>query len=88
MEWRHCDFESGKLHVVGDPIERTKNGETPIVPMISALKNLLHRLRSERAHEPTTAPVMIVNEAQKSMDRAGNLELDFRIRTKFSEALW
>lgn len=69
--WGHCDFKRGEILVVGDPVEATKNSEFRRVPMISAARDLLERLKGEREFSEPKDRLLIVNEAQKSMDRAG-----------------
>jgi integrase len=70
VTWADCDFAKRKITVRGDPETATKNSEIREVPMISDMQNLLGRLRAERSDEALSAPVMIVRECQKAMDRA------------------
>ena len=71
--WDHVDFKGGRLHVHGDPQTGTKNWETRIVPLIPAARALFERMRKERLHEDDAAPVFLVNEAQKALDRAAKI---------------
>ena len=74
--WKHCDFEKGEFVVVGDPVTGTKNNKTRRVPMISNLRKLLERLRTERPKESADSHVLKVHSAKDSMDRAADkLEL-------------
>ncbi len=68
--WQHCDFQRGEILIVGDPSQATKNGERRWIPMNKACRSLLEQIKAARGREPGTAPVMLVNEAQKAMDRA------------------
>ena len=70
VAWKHCDFENKTIRVVGDPEEATKNGEFRTVPMIPAMIDLLSRMKKERGAVSPSAPVLEVNEAQHSMNRA------------------
>ncbi len=70
IEWRDLDFEAGETLVKGDPEERTKNSEIRRVPMIPQARELFKRMRADRSDEPANAKVFLVNECQKSMDRA------------------
>jgi len=73
VHWEHVDFQGARLHVHGDPQTGTKNWETRIVPLIPAAHALFERMRSERLHEDDAAPVFLVNEAQKALDRAARI---------------
>jgi integrase len=64
------NFARHQMHVLGDPVTATKNGETRFVPMIPELERMLTELRAERANEPPTATVMRVFECQNSMTQA------------------
>lgn len=70
VTWADCDFAKSKLAVRGDPEEGTKNGEIRVVPMIGDMQELLGRLRAGRESEGPQAPVMLVRECQKAIDRA------------------
>lgn len=70
VTWADVNLVRREMHVRGDPVTATKNGETRYVPMISELEQLLTELRSERADEPPTATIMRVFECQNSMTRA------------------
>ena len=54
----------------GDPETGTKNWETRTIPVIGEASALFQRMRSERPDEDAEAPVFLVNEAQKAIDRA------------------
>ena len=70
VTWADTNFARHQLHVRGDPVTATKNGETRYVPMIPELEQLLTELRKERANEPLSATVMRVFECQNSMTHA------------------
>lgn len=70
VRWSHCDFDKGEILVVGDPTSATKNSEFRRVPMIAAARQLLERIRQQRPPRHKTDKVLLVNEAQKAMDRA------------------
>ncbi len=64
--WSDVDFQRERIH-----LRVVKGGKHPrFVPMIAEAKTLLSRMRSERPDEAPADPVLLVNEAQKSMDRA------------------
>jgi len=60
VTWADADFSRHQLHVRGDPITATKNGETRYVPMIPELEEMLRVLRKERSDEGLTATIMRV----------------------------
>ena len=70
VTWADANFSRHQLHVRGDPIMATKNGETRYVPMIPELEQMLVELRGERPNDPPTATVMRVFECQNSMTHA------------------
>jgi len=70
VTWADANFPRHQLHVRGDPVTATKNGETRYVPMIPELEHMLTELRKERANEPLSATVMRVFECQNSMTHA------------------
>jgi len=70
VTWAEVNFARHQLHVRGDPVTATKNGETRFVPMIAELERLLTTLRAERPNESATATVMRVFECQNSMTHA------------------
>jgi integrase len=70
VTWADADFSRHQLHVRGDPITATKNGETRYVPMIPELETMLRELRAKRPDEPPRATVMRVFECQNSMTHA------------------
>lgn len=63
--WSDVDFTGGRIL-----LRVTKGGVQRFVPMIAEARELLTRLRAERADESPSDPVLLVNEAQKSMDKA------------------
>jgi len=73
ITWGDCDFTKGKIVVRGDPETGTKNGEFREVPMIPEMRQMLERMRSERAGEMAETGVMRVHECQKAMDRAATV---------------
>ena len=70
VTWADVNFARHQLHVRGDPVTATKNGETRFVPMNPELQRLLTTLRDERPKESATATVMRVFECQNSMTHA------------------
>ena len=72
VRWSHCDFAKGEILVVGDPCPSTatKNSDIRRVPMIADARQLLERMRQQRPPRHKTDKVLLVNEAQKAMDRA------------------
>jgi integrase len=70
VTWRDVDFNKSEITIRGDAITGTKNSEVRRVPMIPELRSLLQRLRHERPEETNDTPILLVREAQKSMDRA------------------
>lgn len=70
VTWADANFDRRQLHVGGDPITATKNGETRYAPMIPELEQMLRELRKERSDEPTSATIMRVFECQNSMTHA------------------
>ncbi len=70
VTWADANFDRRQLHVRGDPITATKNGETRYAPMIPELEQMLRELRKERSDEPTSATIMRVFECQNSMTHA------------------
>lgn len=70
VTWADANFSQCKLHVRGDPITATKNGETRYVPMIPELERMLTELRNERGNEPPNSVIMRVFECQNSMTHA------------------
>lgn len=73
ITWADCDFTKGKIVVRGDPGTGTKNGEFREVPMIPEMRQMLERMRSDRASETAETGVMRVHECQKAMDRAATV---------------
>ncbi|MEQ2010036.1 MAG: site-specific integrase [Limisphaerales bacterium] len=73
VTWADCDFRRGQITVRGNPVtglKRRRPGERRTVPLIADARELLQRLRAERAGEAATQPVMQVAECQRAMDRA------------------
>jgi integrase len=70
VTWGDASFERHQLHVRGDPVTATKNGETRYVPMIPELEQMLSELRRERATEPASSTIVRVFECQNSMTHA------------------
>jgi integrase len=70
VKWRDVNFDRNELHVRGDPMTFTKNGETRRVPMIPELKQMLQELRAERTNEPADAAIMRVWKCEQSMTLA------------------
>ncbi|MBK8091520.1 MAG: site-specific integrase [Verrucomicrobiaceae bacterium] len=73
IQWKDCDFARGEILVRGEPEEGTKNSEFRRIPMISACRELLMRLKAKRPNVQPTDGVMRVQEAQKAMDRAASV---------------
>ena len=65
VTWVDCDFDKGQIRV-----RITKNGKPRSVPMISEMKALLERIKTERPEAQPGDPVMRVRECQKAMDNA------------------
>lgn len=70
VTWADAHFSQCELHVRGDPIMATKNGERRYVPMIPELERMLTKQRNERPDEPPSSTIMRVFECQNSMTRA------------------
>jgi integrase len=70
VTWADANFAKHQLHVRGDPITATKNGETRYVPMIPELEKMLNELRRERSEEAPGSTIMRVFECQNSMTHA------------------
>jgi len=70
VTWEDANFDRHQLHVRGDPVTATKNGETRYVPMIPELDQMLVELKKERSNESSSATVMRVFECQNSMTHA------------------
>lgn len=68
--WADANFTRHQLHVRGDPVTATKNGETRYVPMIPELEQMLGELRNERSDESPGSVIMRVFECQNSMTHA------------------
>ena len=70
VTWADVDFQKGEITVRGDKETGTKNSEVRRVPMISDMRVLLERLKSENQSVHPKSPVMKIRECQKAMDRA------------------
>ena len=71
VEGRHCDFEKGEIAILGDPVTGTKNWEIRRVPMISDMRHLLERIKSERGEkEFESNPIMRIRECQGAINTA------------------
>lgn len=70
VTWVDANLDRRQLHVRGDPVTVTKNGETRFVPMIPELEQMLRQLRTERSDESANATIMRVFECQNSMTHA------------------
>jgi len=70
VTWVDCDFNKGEIIVRGDPETGTKNWSIRRVPMIPEMRQLLERLRAQRADEPATASVMQVSACQGAINSA------------------
>ena len=70
ITWGDCDMEKGEIVVRGDAETGTKNWSIRRVPMIPEMRQLLERLRAQRADEPPTASVMLVRECQGAINSA------------------
>jgi integrase len=70
VTWAEANFDRHQLHVRGDPVTATKNGETRFVPMIPELEQMLREQRNERQDEPPNSTIMPVFECQNSMTHA------------------
>jgi len=70
VTWGDCNFAKEEITVRGDPETGTKNSSIRVVPMIPEMRELLTRIRADRADEPDSHRVMLVAECQISMDRA------------------
>lgn len=70
VTWTDANFARCQLHVLGDPVTATKNGETRYVPMIPELEQMLTELRAERSTESSNSTIMRVFECQNSMTHA------------------
>jgi len=70
VTWPDVNFTRRHIHVRGDPVTATKNGETRFVPMIPELEQMLVELKKERSTEAPNATVMRVVECQNSMTHA------------------
>jgi integrase len=70
ITWGECDLEKGEIVVRGDSQTGTKNWTIRRVPMIPEMRQLLERLREERADESATDSVMQVRECQGAINSA------------------
>ncbi|MGD0816441.1 MAG: site-specific integrase [Verrucomicrobiota bacterium] len=70
ITWGDCDLEKGEIVVRGDVETGTKNWSIRRVPMIPEMRQLLERLRAQRADEPATASVMKIGACQGAINSA------------------
>jgi integrase len=70
ITWGDCDLAKGEIVVRGDAETGTKNWSIRRVPMIPEMRQLLERLRGQRADEPATASVMEVGGCQGAINSA------------------
>jgi integrase len=70
ITWGDCDLDKGEIVVRGDVETGTKNWSIRRVPMIPEMRELLERLRAQRADEPATASVMQVSACQGAINSA------------------
>jgi integrase len=70
ITWGDCDSDKGEIVVRGDAETGTKNWSIRRVPMIPEMRQLLERLREQRADEPATASVMPVHGCQGAINSA------------------
>jgi len=70
LRWSHCNFDRKEILVVGHPKTATKNSEFRRVPMFAETSALLERIRKQRPPRHASDKVLLVNEAQKAMNRA------------------
>jgi integrase len=73
VTWADCDFSRGQITVRGHPETGTKNSDIRWVPMNSAMRGLLKRLKAQHPGDTPDTPVMRVFECQKSIDRAAKM---------------
>ena len=72
VTWADCDFPRGKIMVSGSPETGLKGrnvGENRVVPMIAEMRQLLEKIKADRAPAPNS-PVMSVFECKKSITTA------------------
>lgn len=70
VTWADSNFSRHQLHVRGDPITATKNGEMRYVPMTPELEQMLTELHKECPDDSQNSTVMRVFECQNSMTHA------------------
>lgn len=70
LEVRDLDFEKDEITVVGDPEERTKNGQIRRVPMIPEAKQLFKRMLQERPQAKPHDKVFLVQGCRFALARA------------------
>jgi integrase len=63
--WRDVDFQRNTIL-----LRKTKNGDARSIPLIPELRSLLNSLKEYRPLDTPDSPVMVVREAQKSIDNA------------------
>lgn len=70
VTWEDVDFEKGEIHVRGDAVYKTKNGETRKIPMIGEMRSLLADIRARRRNDPQESKVMEISDVRKSLSNA------------------
>jgi integrase len=70
ITWGDCDLDKGEIVVRGDVETGTKNWTIRRVPMIPEMRELLQRLRQQRADEPATASVIQIGACQGAINSA------------------
>jgi integrase len=69
--WGHANFRKNELTILGDPETGTKNWSDRTIPMVAPLRKLLLRIKNKLVEPPKAGePICLVQECQKSMDRA------------------
>ena len=63
--WSDVDLERNTIL-----LRETKNGDPRLIPIVAELRSLLKSLKASRPFDTPESPVLSVNEAQKSIDRA------------------
>lgn len=70
VKWADCDFEKRKIRVEGDADTGTKNWEVRYVPMIPEMRDLLEKIRTQKADAKPVEVVMSVAECQGALTSA------------------
>ena len=63
--WRDVDFQRNTVL-----LRKTKNGDPRVIPLIAELRRLLKCLKESRPFDTPDSAVMVMREAQKSIDSA------------------